>query len=366
VVRAHFETNHLVVAVVDTGPGISPENQAKLFEPFQQLDSSIRRRYGGSGLGLAICKRFVELHGGKMWLESEIGQGTTFFFSLPINAGESEVLAPAAARWVNRYTIYEGRTRSFKAQVAQPKPRCIVLEEGQTLQHLLNRYLDGLEILSIQQMDQVAQTVEQYPSQLMIINHPQAAARLQSITSQGMLPVGLPVLAFWMPGGKDFSDKLNASRYLVKPVSNEVLLQAVWTYGEHVRRILLVDDNPEIIQLFGRVLSSAGRGYQILRASNGEQALDLLRKHKPDLMILDLIMPELSGFQVLEEKAGDAAICGIPVIVITAQDPAGLPKTSQSITIAREGGFSSRDLIELIDALGTKAAGERLANPAAA
>jgi CheY-like chemotaxis protein len=353
-VRAHFESNHLIVMVEDTGPGISDENQTRLFEPFQQLDSSIRRRYGGSGLGLAICKRFVEMHGGKMWLESEVGEGTTFLFSLPVSSMEMDNYGTNATRWVNDYTVRDVRTRSFKVSLGIPKPRCIVLEDGETIHHLLNRYLDHIEILPVQTVGEVIEKVAQFPSQLVIINHPDSVSLLNSITSQGHLPVGLPVLAFWMPGAEDFSDTIGANRYFVKPVSKDILLEAVTSFGDQVKRILIVDDNPEIIQLFGRILASADRHYQVLRASDGPQALELMRSRQPDLMILDLIMPEINGFQVLEEKRGDPAICDIPVIVITAQDPAGLPKVSYSVTIAREGGFSSRDILDLVESVGLK------------
>lgn len=351
-VGVKYENHQVIVSVQDTGPGISPENQVKLFEPFQQLDSSIRRRYGGSGLGLAISKRFVELHGGKMWLTSEVGRGTTFFFSLPISISETQGDFLPSTRWVNTYAIQEPRRRAFKGGFDTPKPRIIVLEEGQTIRHLIHRYLDDVEILSVSDIAQAIESVNQFPSQMMLINHPQATNLITNFAAQSQLPFGLPILAFWMPDGKDFADSIKANGYLVKPVGKDMLLDTIARYGDQIKRILLVDDNPEIIQLFGRILSSANRGFEILRASDGQQALELLRSRKPDMMILDLIMPEKNGFQVLEEKAGDEAIREIPVVVITAQDPAGLPKISQSVTLSREGGFSSRDLLELIKSLG--------------
>ena len=92
------EKTTCVVSVTDTGPGIAPEDQERLFEPFQQLDSSIRRRHGGSGLGLSISKRFVEMHGGKMWLESEVGVGTTISFSLPLDDAAARPARPGRRR----------------------------------------------------------------------------------------------------------------------------------------------------------------------------------------------------------------------------------------------------------------------------
>jgi len=103
-VRVRQEQNELMVTVTDTGPGIAPADQQRLFQPFQQLESSLRHRSGGSGLGLTISKRFVEMHGGKMWLESQVGVGTTFGFSLPVQTPTVPALAEdGALRWFSPY-----------------------------------------------------------------------------------------------------------------------------------------------------------------------------------------------------------------------------------------------------------------------
>jgi CheY-like chemotaxis protein len=165
----------------------------------------------------------------------------------------------------------------------------------------------------------------------------------------------MPAIAFWLPGGKDYADEMGVFRYLIKPVTKETLLGTLEKLGDGIRSVLLVDDDPEVLQLFGRVLASAQKGYRIWRASDGQQALEMLRKRKPDVMILDLIMPDISGFQVLKEKENDPSIREIPVIVITAQDPSGMPKVSDTVSVSREGGFSSHDLLDLVRFLGLNA-----------
>ena len=137
-IRAGRQDGKVVVNVTDTGPGIAEEDQARLFQPFQQLDSSIRRQHGGSGLGLSISRRFVDMHGGKMWLESTLGEGTTFFFSLPIEDPMPIALGARgdAQRWFNRYRRYMPRTRGWKAPDPELVPRYVVLEEGAALQRL--------------------------------------------------------------------------------------------------------------------------------------------------------------------------------------------------------------------------------------
>ena len=103
-----MEGSYVRFAVTDTGPGIPPEKQAKVFEPFQQADSTIRRSFGGSGLGLSISKHFVELHGGPTWLESRVHHGTTLFFTLPVEAATGT--DTSASRWFSVHQEHEPRT----------------------------------------------------------------------------------------------------------------------------------------------------------------------------------------------------------------------------------------------------------------
>ena len=113
----------------------------------------------------------------------------------------------------------------------------------------------------------------------------------------------------------------------------------------------LVDDRPEALQLFARMLSSAQHRYRILQATNGQRALSLLRERQPDVMLLDLIMPGMDGFPVLREKSRDPAIRQIPVIVISAKDPTGEPIVSDTLTVTRGGGLSVSDLLACIQAV---------------
>ncbi|MGC9346608.1 MAG: ATP-binding protein, partial [Anaerolineae bacterium] len=134
-VHAHQDGTHVVISVTDTGPGIAEEDKARLFRPFEQLDGSIRRRYGGTGLGLSISKSFVELHEGEMWVESELGHGTTFFISLPIDPPPP--LESTALRWFNPYERYEERRRRPRVQTTDIQPRLVLVEKGDAMQRIL-------------------------------------------------------------------------------------------------------------------------------------------------------------------------------------------------------------------------------------
>jgi len=117
------------------------------------------------------------------------------------------------------------------------------------------------------------------------------------------------------------------------------------------KTILVVDDEPEALRLFRRMLASTGRGYRVLRAANGRQALAILRSERPDAILLDLVMPEMDGFQLLAAKNADPALRDIPVVAISARDPAGQPILSNALAVTRGGGLSTPQLLACIEAL---------------
>jgi signal transduction histidine kinase/CheY-like chemotaxis protein len=348
-IKMWVEENHVVVSVADTGPGISPEDQARIFEPFQQVDGSLRRRFGGNGLGLSISKRFVELHHGKIWLESRLGQGTTVYVSLPWEEKLPDYPSNAA-RWVNRYNQYEPRTRQSKAPILAPPPRLIVLESENTLTRLLTRYYQDAEIVALQTFEDACFELRHSPAQALIVND--ACAQNASLLAEyaAALPYGTPVIACWMPGAEQVAKQLGVLRYLMKPVTRTALLSALADLGSTVKTILVVDDDADALQFFARILLSAGRGYRVLRASDGQHALALLRERKPDLLLLDLIMQGMDGFAVLQQKSQEKEICDIPVIVISASPPLEEPIMTNFLTTTRSRGISFHDLVTFIHA----------------
>ena len=357
-VRAWREGGDVVVSVADTGPGIAPEDQKRLFEPFQQLDGSIHRRHGGSGLGLSISKRFVEMHGGRIWIESpstlsfdEAGVGTTICFSIPLETSPPAALASRsdAARWFSPYHHYEPRTRRSKAPAPTVVPRFVLMDEGESLQRLFGRYLYDVETVLVRDIDQAAQELNRSPAQALIVNvSPETPAPMDRLAE---LPYGTPAMTCWVPGEDEPARRLGVVRYLVKPVTRQTLLSTLEGLGEGVESVLLVDDEPEALQLFTRMLSSAARNYDVLLAKNGQRALGLLRQRQPDVMLLDLVMPGMDGFQVLQEKSQDPSVRDIPVVVISSRDPTGEPIVSDMLTVTRSGGLSVRALLACIQAV---------------
>jgi signal transduction histidine kinase/CheY-like chemotaxis protein len=352
-VRARRVEDDIVVSVTDSGPGITLEDQHKIFEPFQQLDTALSRRHDGSGLGLSISKRFVEMHGGKMWIESTVDVGTTVYFSLPLTAPfPAPPAGDGVARWFSPYhNVYEVRTRPSKAPVQKLVPRFILLEEGNTLQRLFSRYLDGTELVPVKSIEEAVGQLSQSPAQALIVNTPALGQTTIPIGQLADLPYGTPAITCWVPGEDETAHQLGVVSYLVKPVTREMLLTTLESLGEGIRDVLLVDDEPEALQLFGRILSSAQPGYRVLRAPNGRRALELLRERRPDALVLDLVMPDMDGFEVLRAKSQDPDLRSIPAVIVSAKDPRGEPIVSSTLTVTHGGGLSVRDLVACIQAV---------------
>ena len=353
-IRCRREGSEMMISVADTGPGIALKDQQRIFEPFQQADVSTRRRQGGSGLGLTISKQFVEMHGGRMWLESEPGTGTTIIFTLPL--AQPTVWVPEVGGRVRRSLIaddevgYRLRTRPSSAPTTPVNVRMVVVDPEQTLQRLLNRYLPDVDVEAAPDVEQAMTALNRSPAQALVLNDA-SPGTLYAVLEN--LPFGTPAISCWLPGEHDAAKRLGVVEYLIKPLAIDKLLTALAGLRQPVRTVLIVDDEEDELHLFARMLESQANKYSILRVTSGQRALSMLRSRKPDVMLLDLTMPAMSGFQVLEEKARDASIADIPVIVISSRDPAGDPILSNTLTVTQTPGISQRALIECIYALGS-------------
>ncbi|MCS7055443.1 MAG: ATP-binding protein [Thermoflexales bacterium] len=358
VVRAEHNPNagEIVISVADTGPGIAETNKHRVFQPFEQLEGSIRRRHGGSGLGLTISKSFVELHGGRMWFESEVGRGTTFFFTLPTDPPLPA--ADGAARWLNPDWPNLERTRPSLAPSPVVKLRLVVVDPEGGLQRLLTRYLDDAEVIPVRDFDAAVEELTRVPAHALVINSMQMDEWLLRLAADARLPYGVPAIVCSVPSQASSAHALGVSDYLVKPVDRRRLLEAVERAlsrrdGEPIATptILVVDDEPDAQRLFWRILSGAARGYRVLTAADAQQALEIMRAQRPDVVLLDLVMPEVSGFQLLALKNADPLLRPIPVLVISARDPAGQVILSNGIGVTRPGGLSLHQLLACVESL---------------
>jgi signal transduction histidine kinase/CheY-like chemotaxis protein len=357
-VKAWQEGDEVIVSVSDTGPGIAEQDQARLFQPFEQLDGSIRKRYGGTGLGLTISKEFVELHGGRMWVESKVGHGTTFFFRLPIDPPAP--LGKDPTRWLNPYQPYEERARPFRGKPSVPRPRLVVLEQYKGLNRLLSRYLDAVEVVLVSDPTQAIQALNQTPAEALLINERALDKALNRLNDLGRLPYNLPIIITTIPGEELAAETLGASGYLVKPITRKMLLEALDRLDGEICKVLIIDDEPEALRLFSRMLTEEGRRYRVLRASGVLQALQILEHERPDVILLDLVMPDVDGFQFLSLRESSPSLKEIPVILLSARDPSGQPVISNGLVVTCANGMSSQQVLSTIEALITTLSRVRL------
>jgi signal transduction histidine kinase/DNA-binding response OmpR family regulator len=354
---------HVVVSVADTGPGIGAEDMQKIFRPFQQADGSIRRRYGGSGLGLSISKSIIELHDGKMGVESRKGKGTTFFFQLPIDPLPQPSSSPA--RWLTRFSLREERARATQVHAAPLKPRVVVAEHGAVMQRMLERYFQNVEVVAAPTLDAALAEAARSPAQALLVNDIQVDRVMERLKEADALPYSLPAIVCSLPGVEQAYSQLGVSGYLVKPINREMLQQALEKIDRPVETILLVDDEPDARQLFRRMLASFPNQYRVLRASDGAGALQILRAQPVDVVLLDLLMPKMDGFQFLAVKNQEPLLRSVPVILISARDPQGHPIASNALAVTRGGGMSMNQVLACIEALSSILGSAELSSPPA-
>lgn len=284
-----------------------------------------------------------------MWLESREGIGTTFFFRLPVDPPPP--IEGSVSRWLSPHMQYKQRTRRSMAPVPTVRPRFVVLETGNSLQRLLTRYLDGAESVPVNSLQEAVQELSHVPARALLVNDVSVSEALRRFNEFAPLPRGIPAIICSVPGIHEAAGTLGVSDYLVKPISRDALLAALDGLELRGNTVLVVDDEPEALRLFRRMLVASERSYRVLSAIDGRQAMDILHKERPDAMLLDLIMPNMDGFQLLAAKGQDPALRDIPVVVISARDPAGQPIVSNALAVTQGGGLSMHRLLGCIETL---------------
>jgi len=255
------------------------------------------------------------------------------------------------SRWLAPDWEHVQRTHRPLLPVATPRRRLVVLERGRSLQRLLARHLKDVEIAPVTTLEEAIRELERVPAQALLVNEPSVGQALQNLNGPTGLPQGVPAMICSVPGPVEAAGALGASDYLVKPISQDALLETLGRLHLRGRTALIVDDEPDAQRLFRRMLVASGRGYRVLRATEGRHALNILREQRPDVVLLDLVMPDMDGFQLLAAKSADPALRDIPVVIISARDPAGQPIVSNALAVTRRDGLSMPQLLRCIEAI---------------
>ncbi len=323
-VEAKVEGDHVVISVSDSGIGIPPEKLPRIFEAFTQVDASPSRKYGGTGLGLTISKSFIELHGGRIWVESEMGKGSRFTFTLPIQgppqirpeAGPRAEAAPPAALLEEAPPLIP--------EVPGRVVLCVDDDEGVIT--LFRRYLDkqGYRVVGLSDPFRVveeARRIQPFAITLDVMMPGKDGWQVIQELKADPETRDIPVIMCTIVAEKGRGLSLGAADYLVKPILEQDLLTALDRLdreeGRH--RILVVDDQPDDRNLLRRMIEGQ-EGYEVLEAASGQEAILLVRQRRPHIIILDLLMPEMDGFAVLEALKADESTRSIPIIVVTAKE----------------------------------------------
>ncbi len=335
-VSARPQEDEIVISVRDTGIGIAPQDLPKVFEPFRQVGRALERRAAGTGLGLTISRRFVEMHGGRIWVESEPGQGSTFSFTLPAMG----LLRPLPAEIAEE-------------QAAAPPGRTVlVVDDDPDVISLFRRYLEDQGYQVIGATDAVealrlAWEEHPYAITLDIILPGEDGWTVLRALKEDSATRDIPVIICSVVQDEDTGFSLGAADYLTKPVDREALLSALERLRRPVCRIVLIDDDAETLEWMTRLLEKEG-GYQVFAASTGRDGLQAIQENPPDLIILDLLMPEMDGFEVLARIKGDQRTRSIPIIVVTAKELTPEDEfrlNGQMALLLRKGLFRTEDLL---------------------
>ncbi len=308
--------DEVVIRVRDWGKGIPPAELPHLFKKFQQLDPSAIREVGGTGLGLAISKGIVEEHGGKIWVDSELGVGSCFVFHLPA------ATAPAR-RGVRPISGLSG-----PAAGESKKKRILVVDDESDIRYILRQHLErlGHEVVEAQSGLEAIEKVRALHPDLVTLDvmmPDMDGFDVMAVLKQGEETRTIPVIFLSVVQDEAKGFRLGATDYITKPIDPDQLLRVIDRVlpreeRPQPARILVVDDDPEILTILGQTLSRAG--YDVAAAEDGQTGLSKVYSEAPDLLILDIKMPGMNGYEVIRRIRGTRRLANLPILVLTASE----------------------------------------------
>jgi len=322
-----------LINVIDTGPGISAEDQEKLFKAFSQVDGSATRKSGGSGLGLSICANLVQLHNGLIGVHSENGNGSTFWFTLPlyhqpeeeIPAGTKIILAidddPQVISLYERYLTPQGYHVIPLTDPSKAKERILEIKPFAVTLDIMMPSLDGWAVLNTLKSDPATR------------DYPVIICSITEKTDKGF--------------------SLGAADYLVKPILEEDLVHALDRLNKNgeIHEVLVIDDDPNDLRLMGKILSEQSR-YKPVLAQGGRRGWEAINEKAPHAIILDIFMPDMDGFTILENLRDHPVLRDIPVLVVSG---GGLTNEQQKLLndfgqrLITKGSLNEVELISSIE-----------------
>ncbi|WP_138754591.1 MHYT domain-containing protein [Paenibacillus sinopodophylli] len=328
--------------VRDTGIGMTPAQLAKLFQPFTQADASTTRKYGGTGLGLAISQRFSQIMGGDIQVESEFGEGTTFTCWLPSSSPSEAVNLPLLMKEI------AAQSEDLSGQVS-----ILLIDDEAFNRELMQRYLakTGWKLAFADNgMEGIELARKLKPKVIcldILMPSMDGWSVLGALKSDPEL-ADIPVVIWSMTSDRKLGYTLGAAEFLMKPVQREQLVTVMDKYvvNREQHSILVIEDDTSASELVARVLRK--EGYTVTEAGNGVVALACMAREAPALILLDLMMPEMDGFEFIEELRKQEEWRRIPIVVITAKSitPEDQLKLNGYVkNIVQKGAFDPQSLL---------------------
>ena len=328
--------SQVVTSVVDTGIGLSADDIDHIFEEFYQVDTVNRMLDKGSGLGLTLSRELIRLHGGEMKASSPgiPGQGSRFSFALPTTSN----------------LVAQMPTSNHLSSTSTVQRRVLVAHEDEAVTAFLLRYLRSHKVVACNSEAEALQTLSRFEPDVLLLARDHSYQRL--LDRARKLDFAPNVITLPMPSGRAAIMERGVAEYLVKPVSRETISRALARF-EHARAIMIIDDNRDIVRLYSQTLRSINAGFRIRTAFDGATGLAIMQDDPPDLLILDVLMPGMDGFAVLETMRGDERLRQAPIILISAKGASEsiTPNIYGDITLERKSGYSPLELVTSIQAL---------------
>jgi signal transduction histidine kinase/DNA-binding response OmpR family regulator len=302
----------ITLAVTDTGIGMSADQMGRLFQDFMQADASTTRKYGGTGLGLAISKRFCEMMGGNIGVRSDLGQGSTFSIRLPAHVEAVQAVQPLP------------RMRAAGPSKSLDQSLILVVDDDVTVGELMTRHLEreGFHVRTARGGKEGLELARQLrPAAITLdIHMPDLDGWTVLAALKGDPELAdIPVVMVTIEDDRSRGYALGATEYVTKPIDRERLVSLLHDISRPAARsVLLVDDDEIMRESVRRVLEA--EHWEVATAANGKEALERLAGLDPDVIVLDLMMPVMDGFEFLHEMRAHADWRDIPVLVLTARD----------------------------------------------
>lgn len=347
VLSALRKQHDIELSVQDFGIGIRKDELSRLFQPFQQTENGAMK-VEGTGLGLSITKRLTELHGGSLSVVSEEGEGSTFIARIPMMVqveNEAEKVFKRIAE-----TAESGRQKRVLVVEDKPHARTLLhtyLSESGYVVEIASNGVEALEKAKLWKPDVIT---------LDILIPVKDGWQVLRELKEHPLCKEIPVIIISMVDERNVGFGLGAVEYFVKPVQKEELIEAVKKVegrtAQNSATILVIDDDRSVTDLVQIILEA--EGCTVLKAHNGKDGLALAEQHKPDLIILDLVMPEMSGFSVAYQLKHNSATYTIPVMIMTSMEIDDETREQLEgfvVSLMKKSGFTKRDLLNEISAI---------------